>query len=550
MPPTGLFPRLAPRSTSSAAEKKLWRALVKHLPEGWTAWHSMRVRAPRGRDGEADFVFAVPGRGAFVLEVKGGQVEVRDGRWLQDGRELHASPRDQAFEYITVLKRQIADRHPLLAQPFIAVATAFPDTEWDTPPTNGDLVGTVLGEQDLAFLRDALLALADRLFNARPPPEGPWIEALHELWGESWVPELSLGSRTRLSEARRVELDATQIESIHAVDANLRMFVSGPPGTGKTLLAVEVARRWASRGRKPVLLCFTRALAADLRAGGHDAWTARELAAEVLARAGVVLEGGAPSTDWSAQTWHDVPQRALEALPRSPLAYDAVVVDEAQDFAADDWAFVRAIAGAGPLWAFGDEGQGFWADRREVPADVRPFVYTLGTRYRCPAALAAFADRYRTGTAPAAAAAPFDELRVVVAPADGLAEACGREIAALTRGGVRADQIALLSLAGQTKTTLGAAARIGELAAVRADDPAAAESLVTETFLRFKGLERPWVLVTELGLASTSYDVRMHIALTRATVGCIVVATADEVASDPRLAALVRSDEPRSPAER
>ena len=547
MAPTGLFPREAPRPTSSEAERRLWRALAKHLPEGWTVWHSMRVRAPRGADGEGDFVFAVPGRGAFVLEVKGGDVEVRDGRWFQDGRELFKAPRDQAFGYIQKLRKQLVERYPKLALPFIAVATAFPETDDQVGPTNGDVAGTTLTAMDLPYLRDALLALVDRLFNAAPAPDGPWVEALHELWGETWVRDLSLGSRTKRAELRRVALDAEQIVAMQAVDTNPRMFVAGGPGTGKTILAVEIARRWAARGRTPVLLCFTRALAMELRDAGCAAWTVRELAADVIVRSGALIEGGAPPASWSPQTWSDVPKLALESLSRAMVPFDAVVVDEAQDLAADDWAFVRAVAGSGPLWVFGDEAQGFWSDRREVPADVKPCVYVLASRYRCPAELTAFADRYRPGAGNDVLPGPVEGLRVVRVAAGSIEEACGREVEQLLGDGVTASQIAVLSLGGQTKTRIGIAERIGSVAAVRADAEAADHGLVSDTFLRFKGLERPWVIVTELDLGRGSYDVRMHIALSRATVGCIVVVTDDDLMYDGRLRAVMGGESAMGP---
>ena len=103
--------------------------------------------------------------------------------------------------------------------------------------------------------------------------------------------------------------------------------------------------------------------------------------------------------------------------------------------------------------------------------------------------------------------------------------------------------IAVLSLAGQSRTVLCAGERIGRTSVVRADDEGAGSHVVADTFLRFKGLDRPWVIITELGLAQARerYDVRMHIALTRATLGCVVVATAEEIAADPRLARLKAS---------
>ena len=65
--------------------------------------------------------------------------------------------------------------------------------------------------------------------------------------------------------------------------------------------------------------------------------------------------------------------------------------------------------------------------------------------------------------------------------------------------------------------------------------PEAGEHLISDTFLRFKGLERPWVIVSELYLGGNRYDVRMHVALTRATVGCVIVATGEQIDSDERL---------------
>ncbi len=106
--------------------------------------------------------------------------------------------------------------------------------------------------------------------------------------------------------------------------------------------------------------------------------------------------------------------------------------------------------------------------------------------------------------------------------------------------GVQPADIAVLSLAGRGRTAICAGDRIGAVPVVRADDPRAAESVVADTFLRFKGLERPWIVVTELERGTSRYDVRMHVALTRATVGCVVVATEGAIAADARLGGSAR----------
>jgi len=71
----GLYPTAAPRSTESHGERAVYDAMARGLPKGWYAWHSLRIRVPRHRDAEADFVIADPARGILIIEVKGGLIE-------------------------------------------------------------------------------------------------------------------------------------------------------------------------------------------------------------------------------------------------------------------------------------------------------------------------------------------------------------------------------------------------------------------------------------------------------------------------------------------
>ncbi|MBI2896584.1 MAG: AAA family ATPase [Deltaproteobacteria bacterium] len=533
----GVFPRGGPRATGSVAERRFFDALVNGLPKGWAAWHSLRLRTRENLEGEGDFVIALPDRGAIVVEVKGGAIEVRDGTWLQNGRPMDPLPRDAGHRFRKKLAARLAEQG---CRTWIVVATAFPDTAFDREPSQGDVRGAVLGAHDLAYLAEALPALAERLFAGAPrPTQTRWMGALHSIWGETWRPRLSLGSRARRRADDLVALDREQIDLLDLVDHNPRLLVLGGPGTGKTLLAREMLARLRARGKRPVLLCWTSALARELRASGlAHAWTVRELAAELLERAQVPLQSGAPRAQWSPASWDLAPlQAAVDALPVQ-ATFDAVVVDEAQDLTSNDWELVRALAGAGPMWAFADEGQGFWEDRA-VPEGLFGASFALKRRYRCPEALARFADLYRRAGAPIE---PPSELRVIRASGPGsLADRVALEIRKALADGAAPSDLAVLSLAGQTRTRLCAAGRIGGCEVVRADDDRAAEHVVADTFLRFKGLERPWIIVTELDLGTTRYDVRMHIALSRATVGCVVVATSEEIARDDRLAAVAGS---------
>lgn len=563
MAESGVYPRGGPRPTSSYAEQRLHRALAKHLPSGWYAWHSLRVRAGAKREGEGDFVLAIPDKGILVMEVKGGAIEVCDGRWLQNGRPLDKAPRDQAAHYRSKLKLHLEKSN--VACPWIAIGSAFPDTPFSKGPSEGAVSGAVIGQQDLPYLTEALVALAERLFaNVRPPRDRRFIEALHSLWCETWTPVLSLGDRNRLRETELVALDEQQLRLLDMIEQNKRLLVTGGPGTGKTLVARELVRRLADKGLAPVFLCSTRALAAGLRGWGIErAWTVAEFAAELLERAKLPIQDGVPSSQWTSETWSMLPLRAAaDALPLAGFETGAVVVDEGQDFREDDWTLCQQLAGDGVLWAFADAGQSFWRDRIDVE-ELLPASFCLLSRYRCPEPLAVYADHYRqqrpenedTGAKLAGCPSakfhgesprplpslwqglkPFDELRVVRLPAVSALEAkVAVELDKALGAGVRPGDIAVLSLAGASRSCVAVADRLGRHRVVRADDADSEGAVVADTFLRFKGLERPWVIVAELHLASDRYDLRMHVALSRATVGCVVLATGEDLERDPRL---------------
>lgn len=514
MPPTGLHPQGAPRPTSSHAEQSLHRALATGLPQGWSAWHSLRVRSETGWEGEGDFVVAIPDRGLLVIEVKGGAIEVRDGQWLQNGKLMARAPREQGHSFARLLVSKLEERG-LRGTPVFAVATAFPSSPFSNPPRQGDLDGAVLGQQDLPYLREALEAMRERLF---PPQQRPrdsrWVELLHELWGETWTPRLVLGDRARLREQELIPFDQQQLHLLDMLRKNQRCLVTGGPGTGKTLLACEMWRRLRARGARPALLCWTNALASSLRASGIDtAFTVRELAAELITEVGIDPQDGAPPSAWSAETWELVSlHAAADALELGRNRFDAVVIDEAQDLSPNDWELVRGLADGRSLWGFADEGQGFWRDRH-VPKDCFGALAELRERYRCPEPLAAFADHYRTrepssvppparlsSAPPPAPIVPIDELRIVRLPsATAVEEYAAREIQKALSEGLQPHDIAVLSLGGQLKTDLCARDRIGEVSVRRADAPDASEHVVADTFLRFKGLERPLVPVRPVG---------------------------------------------------
>jgi hypothetical protein len=567
--PGDVFPRNEPRTSTSRAEVRIWEALRKSLPVGWTAWHSLKLRLGTRWEGEGDFVIAVPDRGLMVLEVKGGTIACKDGVWSQNGKKMRA-PRDQAQGFI----RGLVDR--LEAQgvtvPSWGIACAFPDADFsdELGPSAGDLEGLVMGSRHIQWLGESLPAVFDRAVRATGTQAAGWIEAVHRLWCETWVPTVSLADEIRDAEAATVRLVDEQLAHLATAADNPRAIVTGGAGTGKTLLARELCLRATARGQRVRYFCFTDALAAVVdrgfaaaRAAGADvrAQPIRRFAGELLAAA------GSPQRDGDADFWATASlQAACAALPPVEARPDLVVVDEAQDLDAGDWALVSELAGPRGLWIFGDERQAFWR-KREIPEALRTGAVRLklGEQLRSPPQIAAFAGKYAAEAAAAAptvatpAPAPAVAAKasapvvtrpvavkpgvVVIPPVRIIEVAAGDELARLTtevaeliRGKARPQDIAILTLAGQAASAVLREASLGGEPLRRADHAEAATGLIADTFLRFKGLERPIVILVELAAGHASeYERRMHIASTRATAKLIVIATAEAIAKDPRL---------------
>ena len=146
------------------------------MPPGWYGWHSLRIRDPHGYEGEGDFVIASPDRGLLVLEVKGGQVEQRDGRWFQNSKPMDEPPKDQGTSYARKLVRRLQDMD--CTPPAWGVGVCFPGTYVGAQPMQDNLTGVVIGKGELPYLKDALPPLLERALPAAKPARGHWIRGL------------------------------------------------------------------------------------------------------------------------------------------------------------------------------------------------------------------------------------------------------------------------------------------------------------------------------------------------------------------------------------
>ena len=543
---SGLWPRDIPRQTKSEAERRVYDALKISLPEGWYAWHSLKLRTKtKGEFSEADFIIADPNRPSLlILEVKGGQISQQDGHWYQNNLPLKEPPLDQAFNF----RRQLIDRfkEDNVESPTIGVAACFPETFVSQQPTQSDLQGLIIGRQDLPYLDKILKDVMERAVPDPWPVKGPWIKALHDFWGATWVPRLRLGEKIQLDTDHRIQLDQEQLGKLDEIEENDRVLIRGGAGTGKTLFAREAASRQAAKGKRVLLLCFTDALSHWLKETiTHPNITPaaiRHFAAQLLGENTSKGLGSDPSEYWNTVSL----RAAIDGLPSENDLWEFVIIDEGQDFSEEDWDLVQeCVKKTGRLWIFADEDQAFWEDRK-IPESIEReyFRIRLQKPYRCPPEIQnlidCYAGRCQVNLQLVKAGIQADIIRLVTSSEQRVVKQVGKEINRLLGEGLKPSEIAVISVRGRgAEENICHIGELGGNKVVPATDQEADSQIICDTFLRFKGLERPAVIVTDLRLVSDSYETRMHIAVSRPTSLLRIVGVEKEMRKDQTLAQLI-----------
>ena len=405
-----LLPAVDIETIDPLSEREVLVALIRDLPADAIVLHSYETleREKRGKsksvaklvEGECDMVILIPGKGMLVVEVKGGGIayDSANGRWSSRDRygETHwiKDPFEQARKNMHVLERRLADEIGVPVNQLgitRGYAVVLPSKRIDGGiPTHVDpdilCDGTKI--PDIGQFVDRALALwaKDTNPNAKSISFDKIAKAL--IPSMRLVPSLSARINAEASALHR--LTEEQARFLEFVQAQTRARIWGVAGSGKTLLAVQQARRFAANGQSTLLLCFNRSLASWLRTATandtvkFEVMTFHELCEHVTIKAGGVFQTPTDkelvSDFWKQQT----PELLMDYFSASGLRYDALVVDEGQDFHENWWLALESILPEdAPVYAFYDEHQNlFNANGRAALEQWLPLRFDLPTNCR------------------------------------------------------------------------------------------------------------------------------------------------------------------------
>lgn len=519
----------------TASEHEVWLRAGRQL-DGCTLLANFRL-SDRHKDHEVDLVALMPDSGIVTVEVKGSHVwyDAHQG-WLiqRDGQPQRIDPVGQARDACYALRNYVeADprwgsrgrlrwsHHIVLPRTQLHDDFATPDCpRWQVSGANDlEALGQRLWDTTSLYRQDAGLPTSDD------------INLVCEILSGRNQPVRDLVAMADDRQALADRLTMEQSNLLNVTRLLNRVEIRGGAGSGKTVLAMRQAKDLASgRGggarQRVGVVCYSYGLAEYLRrellVGSRGKRPAFVGTFEDLGRSwGVPITGDRQDSRF----WEmELPARMAEAALRldDGVRFDAIIIDEAQDFAVDWWTpLLNSLRDerAGGLYAYSDENQRVFARFGRPPVAMVPLLLDHNLRNTRQIGesfvpLAPTSMELRGGDGP--------EVSFVPAQVSEALEVADEQVEALLEEGWRPQDIALITMGArhpvqaERQQTMGFAGYW--------DDFWSNDDIFYGHVLGFKGMERRAVVlcVNEDGTRDRGRE-RLYVGLSRATDRLVVV---------------------------
>ena len=543
----------------SKAEATFYVACRDRLAPEVVVIHSLallRLTGAGGReDSEADFIIIDPAKGVVVVEVKGGGVEFdpASGIWFSTGRNKRNKIKDP-FRQAHDQKRALIDlvrKTPAFTgrRLLFAHGAFFPDVDRveaiRQPSIAPDMVG---GRMHLSSLKAWLAALFNywRGQDVRSvPPGSAGAAALERLLSGPIKVKPLIAKEIADEEAVRVTLTQQQARLLRALGGRRRAVICGGAGTGKTLLALERARELAAQGRKTLLVCYNRPLADYLKAAVQGIDNLHAMTFHQLCEWRISVARGETGRDFLVEAMAaypagdrftlQLPFALALAVEATKFRYDAVIADEAQDFAAEFWLGLDTLLASETdswLYVFFDHNQAIYAGAPMPPVNEAPFILT--TNCRNTRVIHAVAYQYYSGPETDAPIIEGAEIGVLSASNEAKRVARVQEVVSklIAEEGVSPTDIAVLVVRDATQALYDAVAagRLPHGASWGIKQHRLEGHVVIDTVSRFKGLEAAVVILCGFEGADARVDCELlYVGLSRAKSRVYLVGSASAI---------------------
>ena len=521
-----MFPERLPQyildDPKLAAERRVYNHLAslsdEYLVFYRCKWQQRKATGRQPQDGEADFVIAHPKRGLLVIEVKGGRIsyDPLTDRWTSTDRsnEVHeikdpvVEAKSSHYALLDALKSM--PRWPNNLWTTIGHVVCLTDVSVSNSMLRLDMPRQiVLDAEDLLHVSQAI----DRAFDHYGEADDQTglnkaqLDMVQALLANSFTLKASLGLEISRLDERLIELTEDQHRMLDFIGNHPKAVIEGCAGSGKTMLAVEKAKRLARQGFSVVLVCFNFKLAEYLKqllaSSRVDVFHFHGFCRTIARKAQMNLpdERESMPDSYFNQT---LPDALFDATDKLGPQYDAIIVDEGQDFSDTWWLPLRMQlrdSSPGIFYVFRDNNQNIYRrtdGSRGITGDEPP--HQLVENCRNSNAIHRFVAAFHDRPAMLRCRAPEGiPVQAVFYQGD---EHLLRQLSKLLHkvlidGQVRPEDVAILTPRAQGRSILTPGMAVGSFR-ISYTSPETSNSIFTSTVHGFKGLERRVVIMVEI----------------------------------------------------
>ena len=324
------------------SERIVYQELKNQLPDSFDVFYSVKWTSYENGTlvkSEADFIVASPDYGFLCLEVKGGTgIRVEDNIWyvadtVHGERKLNVSPFDQAEKSMYFFNSIFSNKYNTRYQGIYGSGVVFPfysvndelglDNRNRTCTIDSSDLNNVHSKIKKMFRLWGGSSFGRRIYSKTQH------EAFLELVRERVAISAAAGALVKYKEQQLNVINRVQDNYIYFLSNVHQFYIRGGAGTGKTWIAMKMAMNEAASGEKKVLfLCSSNRLAEFVR---EEIGTTVEVKDIKMLFSSVIKD----FQSFVSQTYQGIQKNIKTNCEK----YDAIFVDEAQDFTAE-WAQV------------------------------------------------------------------------------------------------------------------------------------------------------------------------------------------------------------------
>ncbi|MBD3170234.1 MAG: AAA family ATPase [candidate division Zixibacteria bacterium] len=526
-----------------SGERKIFENALRNLSDSYYIFHDIRWYDPSlddsHKEGQTDFIIAHAEYGFICVEVKGGRCSYDPAFriWQSMDRNEVQSIINDPFEQAAAASRvvrKLLSKKPALINTYIpsSYCVFFPECRMKKNNLRGDINSwQILDMDDLFDFSKSIRKLLLKAFNETKIPANQGqliINGLKEIWGtksvEGKFPEYH---GVRDSYDKLTVLTNQQHELLKQLRFQKRLLIKGCAGSGKTTMAIHKAKIAAGEGKEVLLLCFNNPLGKYLNSScaGFKNITAGsffDTCIGWLREAGVSVEPEGKDDKWWTET---LPDTILQNIDGIDHRFDAIIVDEGQDFKESYWIIIQLLLSdekESLFYVFADSNQNIYRGSPAFPIEESPVVLERNVRntnqiFDFIKALCGLDDNITPSgiDGPGVKILEYGTEEEMVALIE-------ENVGKLYNEGIPVKEVTVLGTKSQAKTSLKYGELLGALRLV--EQPSEQLDLRTMTIHRFKGLESKVIILCELNEKVKKLNEVLYIGMTRAICLLIIMA--------------------------